>query len=31
MTKQMYENNKDVHESPESERLARFLAHAGVA
>src|SRR5579863_7369390 len=31
MMKQMHENNKDEHESPESERLARFLAHAGVA
>src|SRR5947209_5941777 len=31
MTKQMYENNKDEHESPASERLERFLAPAGVA
>src|SRR5436853_3962676 len=31
MTKPRHEHNKDEHEDAESERLARFLAHAGVA
>ncbi len=31
MTKSISENNKDEHEDSGSERLARFLAHAGVA